>query len=649
MILYSSNLDEFKYNVDTNQITEEIERAFFSGLGYRPSPGEVMSWNNSLRYMETATRLARLPDSCGVLIEYKIPSTSKRIDFMLTGQDNRGNDNFVLVELKQWTEATQSSSSRQLVNTFVGRDYRDVPHPSVQADSYCEFLSNMNESIRQQNILGHACAYLHNYNKKDPEPLLADEFVQVTEKVPVFFRKDTEKFQRFLKQYLSNGNGESTKYYIENGRLKPSKQLIDAVTSLFKGNDEFILLDEQIVAYETIVQQALKPGEGKKVIVVEGGPGTGKSVVSMHVFREMLEHGMNVHFVAPNQAFRSAIVDKLFKDGFQTKKYITNLFKGSGGFINAPYNFFDALIVDEAHRLKDKGTYGYSGENQIKDIVKASKLSVFFIDDEQQIRPDDVGSTKEIYKYAEMYNAHISHLKLKAQFRCAGAEGYVRWISDVLQLESNANAEGWDQGDFEFEIFDNPHDVTNKIEAHQKNGFSARTTAGYAWPWTKTGNPDAQIKDVVIEEFDFARPWNTRSPSKIWARDEECAQQIGCIHTCQGLEFDYIGVIFGKEIRFNPKTQKIYADIKEYKDRNGKKNLKNNPEELTRYIKNIYKVLCTRGMKGCYLYISDPDLNVYFKNRLAAARRNRDEISYAFPDKEMWKVAEDNSDEDSRD
>lgn len=641
MILYSASLSGFRSHVENNQITDEIASAFFQALGYRPGIGEMNAWNNSLRFMETATRLAELPDSCGVLIEYKIPSTSKRIDFMITGQDDKGRDNFVLVELKQWTEASRSAT-RNLVNTFVGRDWRDVAHPSQQAYSYCEFLSEMNEAIREQNIFGHACAYLHNYTKQNPEPLLAEEFTQITERVPVYFKSDSAELQKFLRRFLSRGHGENIKYYIENGRLKPSKQLIESLTSLFAGNKEFILLDEQIVAYETIMQKASEESDRKKVIVVEGGPGTGKSVVSMHVFRELIKQGKNVQFVAPNQAFRSVIIDKLFSGGYGTKGHIRNLFQGSGAFVNAPENFFDALVVDEAHRLKGEGTYQYRGISQVDDVMKSCRVAVFFVDDEQQIRPDDIGSTAEIYRCAAAYGAEVSQITLTAQFRCSGAEGYIRWLSDVLQLEQNANAEGWDQGDFVFEIFDNPHEVTGAIERHQAEGCNARTTAGYAWPWSTTGNNDAQIDDVVIEAFDFHRPWNTRLKSKIWARDEECAKQIGCIHTCQGLEFDYVGVIFGEDIRFDPVSGKIYADYKAYKDVTGKKNMQQDPEQLTQYIKNIYKVLCTRGLKGCYVYICDPELRAYFKARLAAARRNAQDAAYPLADEKLlWEAAED--------
>lgn len=629
MILYSASFGDFSYHVDRNMITELVEESYVKALGRKPGVAERNSWNNSLRYMESIGRNAKLPADCGVLVEYALPSTSKRVDFIFTGQDAEEQDNFVIVELKQWSEARKSEIPH-LVNTFVAGAHRDVAHPSAQASNYCQFLENINEAIQDNLIVGHACAYLHNFARRNPEPLLDVEYEEYLANAPIFFQRDTEEFEAFLQRFLSRGKGERIKYYIENGRLKPSKKLIDALTGMFDGNDEFVLLDEQQVAYETILYQARKATPVKKVVVVEGGPGTGKSVVALNVFRTLLSDSLNVQFVAPNASFRTALLSKLSRYRVSGRGLVRNLFQGSSSLYKMINNFFDVLIVDEAHRLKGKGTYQYFGENQVEDVIRTSRTSIFFIDDSQQIRPDDIGSTNDIYKMARLYGAEISHVRLAAQFRCSGATGYVNWLTDVLRLEDTANAVGWDKSAFDFKIVDNPHELLRLTATARSRGFSARVLAGYAWPWTsaKEGNPNAEIADVAIPEFDFARPWNTRRTNTVWALDSACEEQIGCVHTSQGLEFDYVGVIFGKEITYNPETDQIVCHYDRYFDKTGKKNLLNQPDVLNRYIRNIYKVLCSRGMRGCYVFICDENLRKYFLSRLMVSKDLRGPLFY---------------------
>lgn len=615
MILYSSSALAFCNDVESNQITDKIRFAFNDKMGYLPGSSEQHSWGNSMQFMERIIRHSKVPDDCGVLIEFNIPTTSKRIDFLITGNDQENKENFVIIELKQWDKAHQTDR-HGVVSTFVGGSNHDVTHPSYQAWSYKQFLTDMNEAIYEGEFAGNACAYLHNYSKTSEEPLLALQYQGFVNDAPIFFKDDYQELQKYIHRHVCQGKGINTMYLIENGRIRPSKKLMDHVAGLFQGNSEFILLDEQKVVFESILEKAMNPAR-KTVIIVEGGPGTGKSVISMNAFGQLLQHKKNVRFVAPNAAFRSVMVETLVANQPRSRKRIDNLFCGSGVFLNTPANFFDILVVDEAHRLKDKSAYGYYGQNQVDDIIRASLVTVFFIDDKQQVRPADIGSTTEIKRLAEYYQAELIELKLSAQFRCAGAEGFLNWLTDVLQIEQTGNFNGWDKSSFEFMLLDSPNQVCDEIKAKNKTGFKARLLAGYAWNWTKDGNDRGQINDVIIDEHDFAMPWNQRSSRELWAIQPEGVNTIGCIHTSQGLEFDYVGVLIGNDLKFDPETNTVYADNNEYKDSTGKKGISKNPEELARLIKNIYKVLCSRGMKGCYLYCRDDGLRDYVRSRLA--------------------------------
>lgn len=613
MIIYSGTSVDFQRDVNQNQIANKIEANFISKIGYSESPNEKRAWRNSMNFMNNAIRNANIPDDCGVLIEYMIPNTSNRVDFILTGEDENHHQNYVLVELKQWEKA-EVTDIPQLVRTFVGGGYHNVDHPSRQAESYDLMMKSMNEGIYGNNIGGYPCAYLHNYEQKHPEPLLDDRYKDLVRQAPVYFQDDYGKLEETFRKYVGHGKGMAILYEIANGKIRPSKKLVECIDSLYQGNDDFILIDEQNVAYQTILKKS-EDLDHKSTIIVKGGPGTGKSVISFKLLKAMIDRRLNAKFIAPNEAFRETMKTKLIKDKVEKKKVTDQLFSGSSTLYGAPSNYFDVIITDEAHRLKGKGAYMYRGQNQIKDIIHASVCSIFFVDDTQQVRPDDIGSVEEIRRIAAEEDSSTTEIELKAQFRCAGAEGFINWITDVLQMDQTGNYDGWDSEAFDFLLVDDPNTLFSLIKEKNSGNTTARLTAGYAWPWTKS-DKHANINDVRIPEYNFAMPWNEDYKRALYATKSDSINQVGCIHTVQGLEFDYIGVIIGNDLKYNPETRKVYADYAEYYDAGGKKGLKNDEGRLTQYIKNIYKVLMSRGMKGCYVFCRDKNLQAYFEQRL---------------------------------
>jgi DUF2075 family protein len=335
----------------------------------------------------------------------------------------------------------------------------------------------------------------------------------------------------------------------------------------------------------------------------------------MNLLGALLKEGLSAQFVAPNASFRDVMMATLARGNSAVR--LKSLFKGSSSFVGSPRNAFDAVIVDEAHRLKNGTAYQYQGENQVEDIVNAARTSIFFVDDSQVIRPEDIGSTAEIRRVAGVFNADVTEIELAAQFRCSGAVGYINWLDDVLKIRETANFDGWDQDAFEFKVFDNPNELHAAILDKHSEGLKARLLAGYAWKWSGSseGNQDAEKCDVQIPEFDFSLPWNSRRIGTTWAIDEGGIGQIGCIHTSQGLEFDYVGVIVGKDLRFDSERGQFVTEWNSYMDRNGKKGMKDKPQELNTLVRNIYKVLMTRGMKGCYVYFEDKEAQKIFKER----------------------------------
>lgn len=615
MIIYQNSVTGFQSDVDNNQIADKIEQEFIEKIGHTVSPSEKSSWNNSLYRMGTIVRLSKLPDTCWILIEYNIPSTSKRIDFLICGHDQHNQKNFIIVELKQWEKAT-TTDMPYLVNTFIHGNYHDVAHPSYQAYSYKHFLCDMSTAVYEKNIHPYSCAYLHNYKAGKKEPLLDKKYAEFYLDTPIFFKDDAPKLEKFFHEYVGRGNGDTIVQDFVSSKIKPSKKFIEYVSDLFQHNPAYILLDEQVIAYANIMKYACA-SDKRTTIIVNGGPGTGKSVVAMNVFVDLLKSGKNALFVAPNSSFKTAMIDVLAWHKVKAKNRLMKIFSGSTKFCEVSPLSYDVLIVDEAHRLKAKGTYMYKGDSQVEDVIKASRVNVFFIDDEQRIRPNDEGSMDYVESVAKKNHSEVIKVELKAQFRCSGADGFVNWVEHTLQIRDTANFDGWDKESFEFKIMDSPQDLEKYIQRKRINGYTARIVAGFAWPWTaaKDGNPDAEIADVKIAEYGYARPWNSRHDQYTWAIDESKSHQIGCIHTSHGLEFDYVGVILGRDIYYDPDTHTVNGDYENYYDKTGKSGLRNKPDELTQYIKNIYRVLMTRGIKGCTIFCCDKNLQAYMKNR----------------------------------
>lgn len=507
---YQNSVTGFQSDVDNNQIADKIEQEFIEKIGHTVSPSEKSSWNNSLYRMGTIVRLSKLPDTCWILIEYNIPSTSKRIDFLICGHDQHNQKNFIIVELKQWEKAT-TTDMPYLVNTFIHGNYHDVAHPSYQAYSYKHFLCDMSTAVYEKNIHPYSCAYLHNYKAGKKEPLLDKKYAEFYLDTPIFFKDDAPKLEKFFHEYVGRGNGDTIVQDFVSSKIKPSKKFIEYVSDLFQHNPAYILLDEQVIAYANIMKYACA-SDKRTTIIVNGGPGTGKSVVAMNVFVDLLKSGKNALFVAPNSSFKTAMIDVLAWHKVKAKNRLMKIFSGSTKFCEVSPLSYDVLIVDEAHRLKAKGTYMYKGDSQVEDVIKASRVNVFFIDDEQRIRPNDEGSMDYVESVAKKNHSEVIKVELKAQFRCSGADGFVNWVEHTLQIRDTANFDGWDKESFEFKIMDSPQDLEKYIQRKRINGYTARIVAGFAWPWTaaKDGNPDAEIADVKIAEYGYARPWNSR-------------------------------------------------------------------------------------------------------------------------------------------
>ncbi len=613
MIVYSATKREFIEDVRSNRIAEIIENEIFRKLNRNSPRNEKLSWENSLQYMSQVLWDDAIPASAGVAVEYNLPMTNRRVDFILTGKDHERNDTAVIVELKQWQEVKKTNKDAIVITRFQHGE-KETNHPSYQAWSYSSLIEDYNETVRKESIRLQPCAYLHNMKSRE---VINDPFyVDHTNKAPVFISPDALRLSEFLKQYVKYGDSDNVMYRIEHGVIKPSKNLADALVSMLDGNPEFLMIDEQKLVYETALHLAYKAQEeGKQTLIVKGGPGTGKSVVAINLLSELTKREMLVQYVSKNAAPREVFKKKL--TGSRKKTHIDQMFKGSGAYTEVEANKFGALIVDEAHRLNEKsGLYGNLGENQIKELILGSHFNIFFIDEAQRVTLKDIGSIDAIKQRAAELGSAVTELGLVSQFRCNGSDGYLAWVDSSLQIRETANPT-LDDIDYEVKVFDDPHQLRTAIFDKNRLSNKARMVAGYCWDWAS--KKDKSAYDIVMPEYDFKAQWNLTEDGSLWIIAEHSVEQIGCIHTCQGLELDYIGVIIGDDFVIRDGVAITDACKRSSNDRSirgFKTMLKNDPEEArlltSEIIKNTYRTLMTRGQKGCYIFCTDPETRDYF-------------------------------------
>jgi len=618
MIVYQAEKTQFLLDYDERDIEDVIYAKYQAATHRKVAKAEIRSWRESLGYIARLLRDPEIAPDIGVAVEFILPQSSKRIDVILAGHADDGSRRLVVVELKQWSSV--GATDRDAIVLLRGGMHPDQAriHPSYQAWSYTAFLEGFNEAIYDGGLQLKPCAYLHNYAADGI--IDSPQYQPYIERAPLFLKgdEDRKKLREFIKQHIRHGRGRQVLFDLERGRMRPSKALADVVGKLLKGNSEFALIDDQKEVFEAAkaaCRQASASGR-PRVLIIEGGPGTGKSVIAVNLLAALRE-GLTVKYISKNAAPRAVYSDKLIQT--RDNAHLVNLFGGSGSFTETVQDAFDVLVVDEAHRLTEKsGFYGNLGTHQVKELIEAAKCSIFFIDEDQRVTLKDVGSKEVIRKFAAGRNAEVEEYSLTSQFRCAGSDGYLAWVDHTLQIRATANPSLADIP-FDFQVFDDPSDLHKAVETKNTNN-RARVVAGYCWPWNSKKVP--KLMDVVIG--DYERQWNLDQDGSLWIVAPNSVAQVGCIHTCQGLEVDYVGVIIGPDLTIMGDTLVAVPRARDRHDKTMKgfvKMTKEQPAEAARLadsiIKNTYRTLMTRGMKGCYVYATDAKLRAYLRQHSA--------------------------------
>jgi DUF2075 family protein len=622
MQLYVGTSKDFISDATRNGIATKLQRAFLYAFHYSPSTQEVQSWQNSLFRMAFALQQGNMLDH-GVLLEYQLPLSSRRLDCMVTGQSEGGQPYGVIVELKQWSDV-EESNAEDCVTTWVAGSKKDILHPSRQVGQYEEYLRDMHSVFARGEVGLRSCAFLHNLSYNPKSEIFAPRHSNVLKQYPAFTGDKQDDLITFMGDHLRAGRGEAVLDQVLKSKLAPSKKLLEHTAQVVQDQKAYVLLDSQQVVFAKVLAEAREGAKASKlkktVVLVHGGPGTGKSVIALHLLGRLSGEGLKTMHLTGSKAFTENM-----------RKVVGSRAAAQFGYFNVnkkgelPPNQFDALVLDEAHRIressKDRFTRpdDWSGLPQVDELVHIARVSVFFIDDRQIVRPGEVGSSDLIREAAKRAGAKLLEYELDAQFRCSGSDGFINWVDNTLDIRRTANVL-WKRDDpYEFRVMDSVEALEQVIREKARHG-SARLVAGFCWPWSEPSGDGSLVKDVQVGAW--ALPWNAKPDagrlaagipkSNFWASDPGGLEQVGCVYTAQGFEFDYVGIIFGLDLRYDW-DQNTWVG---YKKHSFDSVVKRSGDRFTELVKNTYRVLFTRGIKGCYVHFMDEGTRRFFQSRL---------------------------------
>lgn len=621
MILYESSLGGFITNCDSNNIDQKLLDQYRIHGIEGTSPSEQKSWSNSLPFIADTLRDDSISKELNVAIEYKLETTKNRIDFLIYGKNNEDCNSMVIVELKQWSGAVKQSLKSNYVHTNGGNGDDDYFHPSYQSYRYKKILEGFNEYIQEDNTAIESCSYLHNMDNVYEFILRDNSKYPFIDQSPVFLKSDQEKLRDFIKKYVTKSSRKLL-YEIDSSRIRPSKDFSNMLYSALKGNQIFSLDDNQAAAVATVVEQtelALKHNQ-RTTIIIKGGPGTGKSIVAINSMGQLIHpkkgDPYNVCYCTANFTPRTLFNDLLKKDDY-TKAAIDNLFKSLAPFSKASEFDYDCIMIDEAHRAFQWkfGQGVLRTVDMIGKIFSASRVQVFFIDEDQIVTKDDYLTIDKIKKYAEKYRSFLINtetLKLSSQFRCMGGERYIHFLNHLLGYEGTPVS--FYSQNYDLRVFDSPSEMYDEIQKKQYQDGEVdkytRLLAGYTHEFKTRIDPNDI--DFDMDNHKFMMRWNKDKCKIAYINDETQLDRIGSIHTIQGVDMNYAGVIIGKDVLY--RDGKIIFN----KDANAKSDTASGirtakDEDAIRMIRNTYKVLLTRAIFGTYIYCEDEELNIFLK------------------------------------
>ena len=599
-------------------LDEKLSAQMLFQMGNSPSPAEKRSWENSL------VEISELLIQCDLgevvlLVEYQLPYSSKRVDVLALGSDPKtGQPTIIAIELKQWTNASLIEGA---LDTLKIDSYGNTPilHPAVQVSRYCEYLNDFNRYVSDDNTNLFGIAYLHNWIDANNPAL---DLIQPTSHGMLFTANQKNRLKEFLIARISPKFSEQITDDFLNSKVAPTKQLMQLAADEVKNREQFRLLDEQQIAY-SMVMKALRDAETsntKTAVIITGGPGTGKSVIALSLLGELSRRGKTTLHATGSKAFRNS----LRKVAGARAPQIQKLFSYFNSFMSAERNSLDVIICDEAHRIRETSANRYTkadlrtGTPQLHELLNVARVPVFLLDSNQVVRKGETGTPEYIEVEARNLGLNVIRVDLDGQFRCGGSRLYETWLNGFLKIEDSKTIAWSKDPNFNVIVADSPDEIVEKLQGFESEGYKSRITAGYCWTWNDPNADGTLPNDVKIGNW--TRPWNVKGDrgvgeymsGELWAIDPKGFDQIGCVYTAQGFEYDWNAVIFGPDL--------VWRAGVWVGDRSGSRDPAMRgitPEHFETLVKNTYKVLLTRGLVVTILYSVDEETQEHFRTLFA--------------------------------
>jgi uncharacterized protein len=623
--MYLMKLLVSEFTQRANNLWRDLQERFEAAHGYRAGDSEVKSWRKSLPALADVLRgTPKSVQECLVYLEYGMPSSSSRADAVIAGLDPNGYRCAVVIELKQW-DASSVIVDRELLK--VGGKIQ--PHPSDQALGYREYLEDLSEAFADTYKTIRSGSYLHNALSHSLGQLTQYPFAKLTEISPLFAADQKDQMAEWISDVLVQRPDSNYVVDLDSGTLKVSKNLFTTVARAVKEEPAWTLLDEQRAVYKQILDLVNNDDGEAHLVLVTGGPGTGKSVIAMQLMGELSRRGVPTAHVTNSRSFTTVMQSLIQRrrDPLWGTRAVQGLFRLSHSWVKRK-DRFDVVLCDEAHRFRRSTTlfpYLVSNRPQAEEILEYARIMVAFIDDKQRLRKAEEGTVDYFRRCATQVGVQPKNIhgpiELTAQFRAAGNSDFVKVLDKALYEEIPT---GFSHRNFALQVHDSVEDLEAYLQDKIDGGYSARLLAGFCWEWSDPNYDGTLVHDVQVGHW--SRPWNRKAGNRTYPPDQHPYAQwanrvnnqlteVGCIYSVQGFEFDYIGVVWGLDLvwrgdRWVAQPEKSFDP----EMRRGKKPI--SEQIALPLLKNAYRVLCSRAMRGCSIFCLDEETAEYLRQAL---------------------------------
>lgn len=604
MILYENTIGNFIEAMKNRNLINFIAEEYYSRASRRISPLTKSTWKYTLEVLRQLVDLSSINHDCGIRIDYVMLEQNNRFEVIFAGQHD-GTTNIHVLELLPW-EKVRETDQLDIVSYDDNQEINiRCVHPSYQSISYKKYLQKTDSTF---NICSYV--YLFECNKDSDTLSLINSYEVLTEEAPVYFAEEEHLVAKKL-SFFSNCTNGKTILNLFHERDQLSSEGVDAfLANILSEEEKGMLTEDQKMVMASVIKKC--DDNSSSLVTVDGAPGTGKTMLAISCMIELGKRGKKVAYVSTTRVQCEMLKNKLRErtnNNFDIE--VVPRFR-----MNQKKNFnrYDAIFVDEAQMLVSKMFDEEDASINLKTIMESANV-IIALYSSLQIFHGVAFSQTELSKLASSYNKIYEFHNLNRNLRYSGRGSGINWLAHQLQVADTGNFEDWDNDSFEIALVEDPHELFHKIKEKSSEGSPSRVLVQYRKKSDLSINPLTGEEAYSLSEYGVDVPVCTSSNPKVsrWYSDESLIDYAAGPYVIQGLEFNYVGVIIGKEIGYDEESGKILVS----------QSFQQNSDETdkTQMIKLAYYVLLTRGMRGVFIFIEDPKLKTYIANRLGYSSR----------------------------